>query len=199
MNYGERIAYWYLRLNGFFLVEDFVLHQSDGLRTSDADLLAVRMRHSNESIAGVFLDLDGWFNDQANLPLAASNVALIVQVKTGGSSDPGSAFSMERLRACVRHMGFCNDQQARDVANELSHRSQVSLGGWRVAKLLITESVPPNTVVLNYELLPMTHALSFIRSRIAAHAHRKANDRMFFSDPLMQFFASASFQEIGRG
>jgi hypothetical protein len=26
MNYGETLAYWYLRLNGFFLLQNFVLH-----------------------------------------------------------------------------------------------------------------------------------------------------------------------------
>jgi hypothetical protein len=26
MNYGETLTYWYLRLNGFFLLRNFVLH-----------------------------------------------------------------------------------------------------------------------------------------------------------------------------
>jgi hypothetical protein len=39
----EKLAYWYFRLNGFFQIENFVVHpeQRGGQRT-DADLLAVR-------------------------------------------------------------------------------------------------------------------------------------------------------------
>lgn len=39
----EKVAYWYFRLNGFFQIENFIVHpeRSGGQRT-DADLLAVR-------------------------------------------------------------------------------------------------------------------------------------------------------------
>lgn len=30
MNYGETLAYWYLRLNGFFLLNNFVVHRTPG-------------------------------------------------------------------------------------------------------------------------------------------------------------------------
>ena len=45
MNYGETLAYWYLRLNGFFLLRNFVLHplhesEANDRYTADSDLLA---------------------------------------------------------------------------------------------------------------------------------------------------------------
>ncbi len=50
MNYGETLTYWYLRLNGFFLLRNFVLHpsyESEGTnnQAADSDLLAVRFPH----------------------------------------------------------------------------------------------------------------------------------------------------------
>lgn len=40
---AEKAAYWYLRLNGFFQIENFVVHPARrGSQLTDADLLAVR-------------------------------------------------------------------------------------------------------------------------------------------------------------
>jgi hypothetical protein len=39
----EKMAYWYFRLNGFFLIENFIVHpEGRGGQRTDADLLAVR-------------------------------------------------------------------------------------------------------------------------------------------------------------
>lgn len=44
-NYGERLVYWYLRLQGFCPVENFVLHRrtidDKDIHSADADLLAI--------------------------------------------------------------------------------------------------------------------------------------------------------------
>jgi hypothetical protein len=44
VNFSEQLAYWYLRLNGFFPLTNFVLHHhGTGERhSSDADIVAVR-------------------------------------------------------------------------------------------------------------------------------------------------------------
>ena len=83
VNFGERIAYWYLRLNGFLLVEDFVLHRQDGRGTSDADLLGVRLRHSMESIDNARFELHSAIQKLVGDEADPKHVALVVQVKTG--------------------------------------------------------------------------------------------------------------------
>jgi len=46
----ERLAYWYLRLNGFLLLENFVIHPDQGNdQRTDADLLGVRFAHRAEN------------------------------------------------------------------------------------------------------------------------------------------------------
>lgn len=67
MNYAETLAYWYLRLNGFFPLKNFVLHssrreerlgregaeQNEGyIPGADCDLIAVRFPHVYEEIGG---------------------------------------------------------------------------------------------------------------------------------------------------
>jgi hypothetical protein len=49
MSCPERLAYWYLRLNGFLLLENFIVHPDDGpSQRTDADLLGVRFRNRAE-------------------------------------------------------------------------------------------------------------------------------------------------------
>jgi hypothetical protein len=91
MNFGETLAYWYLRLNGFFPLKDFVLHRphnpddtEDYLieRTSDADLLAVRFPHVIENIGGQYEDWDHQNFGDMDFPLDDKIICLLVQVKT---------------------------------------------------------------------------------------------------------------------
>ena len=44
MNFGETLAYWYLRLNGFIPMRNFVLHRAgiQAPQSADTDLLAIR-------------------------------------------------------------------------------------------------------------------------------------------------------------
>ena len=47
-NIGERIAYWYLRLNGFFLIENFVHHKG----REESDILGYKPRGAQEIVIG---------------------------------------------------------------------------------------------------------------------------------------------------
>ena len=47
----EKVAYWYLRLNGFLQIENFVVHpERRGGQRTDADLLAVRFPYRAERL-----------------------------------------------------------------------------------------------------------------------------------------------------
>ncbi|NUL82603.1 MAG: hypothetical protein HUU60_07775 [Armatimonadetes bacterium] len=53
----ERLAYWYLRLNGFLTIENFVVHPDTGAnQRTDVDLLAVRFRHRAENLMEHMVD-----------------------------------------------------------------------------------------------------------------------------------------------
>ncbi len=55
-NFGEELAYWYLRLNGFFLIDDFVLHSEDlkSSQSADADVIGIRNPFTVEKIDSIF-------------------------------------------------------------------------------------------------------------------------------------------------
>lgn len=47
----EKVAYWYFRLNGYFQIENFVVHpERRGAQRTDADLLAVRFPYRAERL-----------------------------------------------------------------------------------------------------------------------------------------------------
>lgn len=80
MNYGEILAFWYLRLNGFIVMRDFVLHRGPSRnQASDIDLLAVRLPYAYERIGGQPCDLDPWFRHEAGVSLVQSSVAVMAE------------------------------------------------------------------------------------------------------------------------
>jgi hypothetical protein len=79
----EKVAYWYLRLNGFFQIEDFCVHPGGrgGART-DADLLAVRFPHRAERL----FDDPGHImqDDTDRLGLSPDRIEVVIaEVKAG--------------------------------------------------------------------------------------------------------------------
>lgn len=185
INFGERLAYWYLRLNGFLMVENFVLHRHGMQRTSEADLLGIRLRHSEESIDGGILSIHETILRLIGKEGATNNVAVIVQVKTGTATDSGGAFHHDRIYRGLKFIGALSPAVVDSVASELKEKPSVSSDGWVFAKILIAEAPKEAGAVC----LPLTDALRFIEERLCQHCDRKVADRLFFSDELMQFMA----------
>lgn len=91
-NYGEELAYWYLRLNGFFPITNFVLHSLINKRrkkpyNADADILAIRPANACEEIGGQRLKCD----DKTNLVCSGEELKWVFaycEVKTGDYKIP---------------------------------------------------------------------------------------------------------------
>ena len=48
---GEKLAYWFFRLNGCFTIENFIVHPDfGGAQRTDADILGVRFPHRREGV-----------------------------------------------------------------------------------------------------------------------------------------------------
>ena len=190
-NYGERLVYWYLRLQGFCLLENFVLHRHDVdtnvARTSDTDLLGIRLSRSHEEIDGERLEPDPWLSDK--LEFTSRHVGLIVQVKTGRRNSARKAFDRNRLLYALKFLGVPG-LPAKDIVDAL-HTNPTALAGryWLVGKLLVTESTGPRAESQPHLTRSMDQLLSFIEQRLSRYSDRKEADRLFFADDLMQFLA----------
>jgi len=78
----EKVAYWYFRLNGFFQIENFVVHpERRGGQRTDADLLAVRFPFRAERL---FDDPNDIMADDAQCLALSDNLidVVIAEVKT---------------------------------------------------------------------------------------------------------------------
>lgn len=78
----EKVAYWYFRLNGFFQIENFVIHpERRGSQRTDADLIAVRFPYRAERMfddpGGIMAD------DNERLALSDRLIDIVIaEVKT---------------------------------------------------------------------------------------------------------------------
>ncbi len=129
MNFGESLAYWYFRLNGFFPLNNFVLHRQ-GLgseQNADADLLAVRFPHVHERIGGVEDDWDNDVFNRFNFQHDRQTVCVIAEVKTGrhNGSDLSRAFQTDRLRLCTTAFWCVARKRMRDCSSSIEPK----LGG----------------------------------------------------------------------
>jgi hypothetical protein len=78
----EKVAYWYFRLNGFFQIENFVVHPARrGGQRIDADLLAVRFPYRAERMFDDPNDIMA--DDERRLALSRDRIDVIIgEVKT---------------------------------------------------------------------------------------------------------------------
>jgi hypothetical protein len=187
MNFGETLSYWYLRLNGFFPLSDFVLHRAgiDDRPSADTDLLAIRFPYVFEVIGGQKHDWDSKRFERWGLSLNEP-LALIVEVKTGVRIQPPKAWRPERLRAGLNRFGIFEQAQVGELSNLLRNSSGFKSNSWVVAKLLVTSSPTPND---RWHNLTLGEAEDFIRRRVATYRDEKHADRMFFPNELMQYLA----------
>ncbi|MEO8285043.1 MAG: hypothetical protein ABI670_01240 [Chloroflexota bacterium] len=208
-NYAETIADWYLRLNGFFTVQDFVLHPPEsGLQnSSDTDILAVRFPDVSEKIGYVhppdWTFLDDCDTDSFNewdLALDKGVTAPIVQVKGGDTRADITEFSVERLLYAIKRVGLFAEVEWATIQQELVHRAVT----FRVYQLLpaanaaepITQRYAIGKLVISkvptshngpWVHLSLASAEKFIYERFKTYKERKPYDWDKFPNELMQY------------
>lgn len=179
LNYGEELAYWYLRLNGFFLIDNFVLHRDSEERTSDADMLAVRFPHVYESIGGQSNDWDTNFLENFK---SDSVIGLICEVKTG-TFNRNNLFRLYNIRKSLGRFGFVSDFE-RYIKNVEENSIYNIKDNIQVGKVLFSNTPANRSDIISIEL---SQAVKFIKSRMIINRERKYADRMFFPSSLLQY------------
>ena len=190
MNYAERIAYWYLRLNGFFPITNFVLHrirENDNAQNinADCDLIGIRMPDVYEEIENKTVTEDFDSFRKWDVDFKKNKLGFIVEVKSGTINLEIKAFREERIKCAIRRMGCLKKNRINLVVKELKDASFVKKNGWIIAKLLIRgKNEEERDGCLN---LTLEEANDFIISRIKTHGASKSGAKLFFPDELMQY------------
>jgi hypothetical protein len=180
-NYGEEIAYWYLRLNGFFPIRNFIVHRCEDIdNSSDVDLIAVRMPYVFEDIGGHCVDWDDFFREQfePNIP-----IGLLCEVKTGNFRK-NSIFRSENVSYAAGRFGFTPKYE--ELVPEIQQKRHVVIPSqFQIGKILFSnESQQQND---HFFHISLSNATKFIRNRIQKYPKEKFADRMFFPSSLIQY------------
>lgn len=203
-NQAEELAYWYLRLNGFFLVENFVIHKEteaeakDAKHSSDADLLAVRFPNAEEKIGRKLLECDdeilfSFFNKSKVL-------ALIVEVKSSEEPEDIKIFNSKyKMRYALRRIGLLNPALIKFLVVKLESWkvSDEILGDqnfFQVGKLLIHNWKRKTSKGEEAFKIELGHAKEFILKRFRDNEVIKWADRVFFPSNLMQDYIFQAHQ-----
>lgn len=179
-NFGEELVYWYLRFNGFFTLNNFVLHHNSSGRASDTDLLAVRFPYVYEETGGREDDWDiNLFSqiDQSKI------IGLICEVKTGLNFNSNEIFKDYNLYKAIGRFGFVDNLNERHT--ELIHSASISVENYQIYKVLISRKREASRSDCIH--LRLFDVKKFLNQRIQKYADRKYGDRMFFNSSLMQY------------
>lgn len=175
MNYGEDVAYWYLRLNGFFPLTNFVLHpQEDNERQGDVDVLAVRPPFVYEQVGGQVEDFDQRLIGDPRNP---TWIGVVCEVKTGQVRYDTQVFRDDHVRAATLRLGLLPDPDAESMIDALQRASTHSIRSVTVRKILIATHRWPGQ---HFEYLPLDHAERFIEARAHKYYDDKHHDRIYF-------------------
>ena len=175
---AEKIAYWYLRLNGFLLLDNYLVHgDRRGQTRTDIDLLGVRFRYRREHLNDPMQD-DDWIEK------ARRNILVFCEVKTG-AQDLNASWALRNrnmMESFLGLIGIVPPEYAPGVVEDLYDHGRSE----RVDGLLIT------TLLINHDLdcivpyrwkeaqrISISHALEFIHHRFSLYRNLKSDNRQW--------------------
>jgi len=174
-NYSEELGYWYLRLNGFFPIGNFVLHsikddETEKMYNADADLIAIRPPNALEEIKGVELRLDSKIVSEDE---KLQYIYVYCEVKTSTYDIP-KLFPAERIEYVKKRCGLLTHANSTDIRR--SDLKQVLIA------IKKKDGLPEKITFIH-----LNDVISFIKNRFKDYDEYKYPSRMFFKSSLIQF------------
>jgi hypothetical protein len=131
---GEKLAKWYLRFNGYFIVDNFIVHAADNQTRisgniignhTETDILGLRNKFSKEVTGKLNIKNDDRILDDSESLIDF----VIVEVKTGNANRPNKAWrdkDLSTIKYIIRFAGFVETEEqisniAIDVADKGIH------------------------------------------------------------------------------
>ena len=166
-NFSEELAYWYLRFNGFFLIDNFLIHDATQNLKGEIDLLAIRLPNSQEYIADQIIIQDqNLFNSINN-----SNriIGLICEVKSNGYKR--------------RRLNLLNN----NIMNIAKQR--LGLKNHLIYKILFHGST--NNIIerddAGFLKISLNYVNNYLKEHIERYLHAKNRSKIEFSSNLIQY------------
>lgn len=173
---AETVAYWYLRLNGFLLLKNFLVHgDRSGYTRTDIDHLGVRFKHRCEHLRDPMKD-DDWIEQKD------STIVVFCEVKRGADGFNDAWFSkdrkmMESFLALVGLIPQGTEAWQNAVVDLYEHGAAQVFPEQIITLLLINEDpegivsdIPPRA-----KNISLSHALEFIHRRFDRYSSIKTD------------------------
>jgi hypothetical protein len=172
MNAYEQVALWYLRLNGYFAIPNFIAHGNIETRT-DVDVLGVRFPHSCE-----------FEDDTKRLDIRAENIDVVLsEVKKGRCKVNGPWRQREPNRALeyvLRRVGLFDEEASIvDAANALYSTRRYENDRFSVR--IICFGRKRNASLTGVTQILWSDVISFISSRFDRYKREKADNQYWDS------------------
>ncbi|ASS75202.1 hypothetical protein CIG75_09555 [Tumebacillus algifaecis] len=183
-NFAEELAYWYFRLNGFFLIENYVLHRQghEMPYNADIDLLGVRHKYSYEAVERRQFDPDPNLmrHFQPN-----KHIGILCEVKSGNATPANINLSKkERLLSAVERIGFFSRDKSDAIASDLVHKKTSAGTYHQVGKILLTKDGIQRDDFICLKLLDVEQ---FLIAHLQKNLREKAGGKLFFPAGLIQY------------
>jgi hypothetical protein len=167
----EEFVRWFLRLNGYFGIENFIVHAADDPERisggvvapyTETDTIAVRMRHSQE-IAGTLT--------VANYPPLVDGSqerfdVVIAEAKSGNENRPNKVWrngSLEPIEYIVRFVGLHKtDNEVAKVAKELSTKYVYEDDECRFRYIVFSRKPNPEYALRGVTYLEVQSVINFL-------------------------------------
>jgi len=183
-NYAEEIAYLYFRLNGFFLLDNYVTHAGENnIRYhADSDLLGIKTNMVREDVG---------LKEPEDIDLPLQNlfgtykyIGLICEVKGGRIGNLNN--TVDRLSPCIKRLGLLEDIEIADAVAELKIKNCYNNSNTIILKILATKSRARPALRKLWFNITINQMLTFIESR-ANKYEEKGHGWNFYSSNLFQY------------
>jgi hypothetical protein len=174
----ERLAYWYLRLNGFLTTENVIVHPDEGReQRTDADLLAVRLMHRAENLVSPMQD------DPRVADCSSFLNIIIAEIKTGRCALNGPwtdrvRMNMERV---LRAIGCVDEQGLQQTASCLYENGLWRNGAVSVRLFAVGEE-KSQLMIPETQQLTWSEIIHFLIERFRAYRRQKSSVGQWTAD-----------------
>lgn len=124
----EKFTSWYLRFNGYFTVDNFVVHAADDptrikngiiAPCTEIDSIAIRMPYSEEKLGDKKI-----VNHEVLVENQKERFDIVIaEVKSGKENNPNSVWRngiIDTIKYVIRFVGLYNEDQITKIANDLA-------------------------------------------------------------------------------
>jgi hypothetical protein len=171
---SEELAYWYLRLNGFLSIPNFVVHPDmRGPQRTEVDILGVRFPHRAELLNKPMVD-DKPFTEVQDKPYL-----IVAEVKRSECrlNGPWTEQASENMQRVLRAVGAFRDDEIATVAESLYHNGTFSNKAYHVSLFCFGDRENPD-VRRTHPDVPQklwSDVLRFVFNRFTTYRDQKAH------------------------